>query len=186
MPKELLRETRSSTAHFRSTWQDICILLLMRHKEDPTRCEVTKKKNEPVNMAIYIHKLCCASQCPAGGSGSTIEHRGTLLRFAVEFSQLSSEINLWYIYRYYESCDVILKLHAAIPFVRENSWKCVGTFIPYRLTACWNKTKIRGSVLGVGDAKVTYFNMGVYGEHCKNCTFCFVAQNCAINLNRKT
>ena len=79
-----------------------------------------------------------------------------------------------------------LKLHAAIPFVRENSWKWVGTFIPYRLTACWNKTKIRGSVFGVGDAKVTYFNMGVYGEHCKNCTFCFIAQNCAIDLNRKT
>ena len=38
----------------------------------------------------------------------------------------------------------VLRLHAAIPFVRENSCKCVGTFIPYRLTGIGAKAPFNG------------------------------------------
>ena len=48
------------------------------------------------------------------------------------------------------------------------------------------ETSIWTAVCGMDDAKVTHFNMGIYGEHCKNRVFCFLAKNCAINLNRKT
>ena len=48
------------------------------------------------------------------------------------------------------------------------------------------KTNIRNTVCGMYDAQVTHLCMGAYGEHCRNRTFCFIAKNCAINLNRKT
>ena len=44
----------------------------------------------------------------------------------------------------------------------------------------------RCSPCGMGDAKVTQCNTCVYGEHCKNRSFCFIAKACAINPNRKT